>query len=62
MVFKIKLKGKEIKEYTQILTIFTADNEDTGEKLLTIVTSGKSECYSMSEVEDFEVIGCGHCK
>lgn len=30
MVFKIKLKGKEIKEYTQILTIFTADNEDTG--------------------------------
>lgn len=62
MVFKIKLKGKEIKEYTQILTIFTADNEDTGEKLLTIVTSGKSECYSMSEVEDFEIIGCGHCK
>lgn len=62
MVFKIKLKSKEIKEYTQILTIFTADNEDTGEKLLTIVTSGKSECYSMSEVEDFEIIGCGHCK
>lgn len=62
MVFKIKLKGKEIKEYTQILTIFTADNENTGEKLLTIVTSGKSECYSMSEVEDFEVIGCRHCK
>ena len=62
MVFKIKLKGKEIKEYTQILTIFTADNEDTGEKLLTIVTSGKGECYSMSEVEDFEIIGCGHCK
>lgn len=62
MVFKIKLKGKEIKKYTQILTIFTADNEDTGEKLLTIVTSGKSECYSMSEVEDFEIIGCGHCK
>lgn len=61
MVFKIKLKGKEIKEYTQILTIFTADNEDTGEKLLTIVTSGKSECYAMSEVEDFEVIGCGKC-
>lgn len=61
MVFKIKLKDKEIKEYTQILTIFTADNEDTGEKLITIVTSGKSECYSMSDVEDFEVIGCGKC-
>ena len=30
MVFKLKLKDKEIKEYTQILTIFTADNEDTG--------------------------------
>lgn len=62
MVFKIKLKGKEIKEYTQILTIFTANNDNTGEKLLTVVTSGKSECYSMSEVEDFEIIGCGHCK
>ena len=62
MVFKIKLKGKEIKEYTQILTIFMTDNEDTGEKILIIVTSGKSECYSMSEVEDFEIIGCGHCK
>ena len=62
MIFKLKLKNKEEKEYTQILTIFTADNEDTGEKLLTIVTSGKSECYSMSEVEDFEIIGCGHCK
>lgn len=62
MVFKIKLKGKEIKEYTQILTIFTANNDNTGEKLLTVVTNGKSECYAMSEVEDFEIIGCGHCK
>lgn len=62
MVFKIKLKGKEIKEYTQILMIFTADNENTGEKLLTIVTNGKIEWYSMSEVEGFEIIGCGHCK
>ena len=62
MVFKIKLKGKEIKEYTQILTIFTANNDNTGEKLLTVVTSGKSKCYAMSEVEDFEIIGCGHCK
>ena len=62
MVFKIKLKGKEIKEYTQILTVFTANNDNTGEKLLTVVTSGESECYSMSEVEDFEIIGCGHCK
>lgn len=61
MVFKLKLKDKEIKEYTQILTVFTANNEDTGEKLLTVVTSGKSECFAMSEVEDFEVIGCGKC-
>lgn len=61
MIFKLKLKNQETKEYAQILTVFTADNENTGEKLLTIVTSGKSECYSMSEVEDFEVIGCGHC-
>ena len=61
MVFKLKLKNQETKEYTQILTVFTAKNDNTGEKLLTIVTSGKSECYSMSEVEDFEIIGCGHC-
>lgn len=61
MVFKLKLKNQEIKEYTQILTVFTADNENTKEKLLTIVTSGKSECYSMSDVQDFEVIGCGKC-
>ena len=61
MVFKLKLKNQETKEYTQILTVFTADNEDTKEKLLTIVTSGKSECYAMSEVQDFEVIGCGKC-
>ena len=61
LIFKLKLKNQEEKEYTQILTIFTANNEETGEKLLTIVTSGKSECYSMSEVEDFEVIGCGKC-
>ena len=62
MIFKLKLKNKEEKEYTQILTVFTANNDDTGEKLLTVVTSGKSEYYSMSEVEDFEIIGCGHCK
>ena len=61
MIFKLKLKNKEEKEYTQILTVFTANNEETGEKLLTVVTSDKSECYSMSEVEDFEVIGCGKC-
>lgn len=61
MVFKLKIKNQEVKEYTQILTIFTANNDDTGEKLLTVVTSGKSECYSMSDVEDFEVIGCGKC-
>lgn len=61
MVFKLKIKNQEVKEYTQILTVFTADNEDTGEKILTIVTSGKSECFAMSEVEDFEVIGCGKC-
>lgn len=62
MIFKLKLKNKEENEYTQILTVFTANNDNTGEKLLTVVTSGKSECYSMSDVEDFEVIGCGHCK
>ena len=62
MIFKLKLKNKEEKEYTQILSVFTANNDNTGEKLLTVVTSGKSECYAMSEVEDFEVIGCGHCK
>ena len=45
MVFKIKLKNQEVKEYTQILEIFTANNDNTGEKLLTVVTSGKSECY-----------------
>ena len=61
MVFKLKLKNQETKEYTQILTVFTANNDDTGEKLLTVVTSGKSECYAMSDVEDFEVIGCGKC-
>lgn len=61
MVFKLKIKNQEVKEYTQILTVFTANNEDTGEKFLTIVTSGKSECFAMSEVEDFEVIGCGKC-
>ena len=61
MVFKIKLKNQEVKEYTQILEIFTANNDNTGEKLLTVVTSGKSECYAMSEVGDFEVIGCGKC-
>ena len=61
MIFKLKLKNQEEKEYTQILTVFTANNDDTGEKLLTVVTSGKSECYSMSDVEDFEVIGCGKC-
>lgn len=61
MVFKLKLKNQEVKEYTQILTVFTANNEDTGEKLLTIVTSGKSECYAMSDVQDFEIIGCGKC-
>lgn len=61
MVFKLKLKNQEAREYTQILTVFTANNDNTGEKLLTVVTSGKSECYSMSEVEDFEVIGCGKC-
>lgn len=59
MIFKLKLKNQEEKEYTQILTVFTANNEETGEKLLTIVTSGKSECYAMSEIEDFEIIGCG---
>lgn len=62
MVFKLKIKNQEVKEYTQILTVFTANNNNTGEKLLTVVTSGKSECYAMSEVEDFEVIDCGHCK
>ena len=62
MVFKLKIKNQEMKEYTQILTVFTANNDDTGEKLLTVVTNGKSECYAMSEVEDFEIIGCGHCK
>ena len=61
MIFKLKLKNKEEKEYMQILTVFTANNDDTGEKLLTVVTSGKSECYAMSDVEDFEVIGCGKC-
>lgn len=61
MVFKIKLKNQEEKEYTQILTAFTANNEDTGEKLLTIVTTAKSECYNMAEIEDFEIIGCGKC-
>ncbi|MBQ2174029.1 MAG: hypothetical protein II453_02795 [Alphaproteobacteria bacterium] len=61
MVFKIKLKDKEIKEYTQIVNAFTADNEETGQKLLTIVTNGKAEVYDMSEVQDFEVIGCGKC-
>ena len=61
MVFKLKLKNQETKEYTQILTIFMANNDDTGEKLLTIVTSDKSECYAMSDVQDFEVIGCGKC-
>ena len=61
MVFKIKLKNQEVKEYTQILEIFTANNDNTGEKLLTVVTSGKSECYAMSDVQDFEIIGCGHC-
>lgn len=61
MVFKLKLKNQETKEYAQILTVFTADNENTKEKLLTIVTSGKSECYAMSDVQDFEVIGCGKC-
>ena len=65
MVFKLKLKNQEEKEYTQILTVFTANNDNTGEKLLTVVTSGKSECYAecyaMSDVEDFEVIGCGKC-
>ena len=45
MIFKLKLKNQEEKEYTQILTA--------------IVTSGKSECYAMSEIEDFEIIGCG---
>lgn len=59
MLFKLKLKNQQTKEYTQILTVFTANNDNTGEKLLTVVTSGKSECYAMSEVEDFEVIGCG---
>lgn len=59
MLFKLKLKNQQTKEYTQILTVFTANNDNTGEKLLTVVTSGKSECYSMSDVEDFEVIGCG---
>lgn len=61
MVFKLKIKNQEVKEYTQILEVFTADNEDTREKLLTIVTSGKSECYAMSDVQDFEIIGCGKC-
>ena len=61
MVFKLKIKNQEVKEYTQILTVFTANNDNTGEKLLTVVTNGKSECYAMSEVEDFEVIGCGKC-
>ena len=62
MVFKLKIKNQGVKEYTQILAVFTANNDNTGEKLLTVVTSGESECYSMSEVEDFEIIGCGHCK
>jgi hypothetical protein len=48
MAFKLKIKNQEVKEYTQILTVFTANNDDTGEKLLTVVTSCKSECYSMS--------------
>ena len=61
MVFKLKIKNQEVKEYTQILEIFTANNDNTGEKLLTIVTSGKSECYAMSDVQDFEIIGCGKC-
>lgn len=61
MVFKIKLKDKEIKEYTQIVNAFTADNEETGQKLLTIVTNGKAEVYDVSDVQDFEVIGCGKC-
>lgn len=61
MVFKLKLKDKEIKEYTQIVNAFTADNEETGQKLLTIVTNDKAEVYDMSEVQDFEVIGCGKC-
>ena len=59
MIFKLKLKSKEEKEYTQILTVFTANDEETGEKLLTVVTSGKSECYAISEIENFEIIGCG---
>ena len=45
MIFKLKLKNQEEKEYTQILTVFTANNDNTDEKLLTIVTSGNSECY-----------------
>ena len=43
------------------IILFIVQIKDTGEKLLTVVTSGKSECYSMSDVEDFEVIGCGKC-
>lgn len=61
MLFKLKLKNQQTKEYTQILTVFTADNEDTKEKLLAIVTNNKSECYNMSEVEDIEIIGCERC-
>lgn len=61
MVFKLKLKNQEAREYTQILTVFTANNDNTGEKLLTIVTSGKAEVFSVKDVEDFEVIGCGKC-
>ena len=33
MIFKLKLKNKEEKEYTQILSVFTANNDNTGEKL-----------------------------
>lgn len=61
MVLKITTKDNKVTEFTNIEFAFTADNFRK-EKNLIILTETVSECYSMSEIEDFEIIGCGHCK
>ena len=60
MIFKVSLKNGTKYEFQNILSAYTADNDETGEKFLTVITKINAQCYPMQDVKDIEVIGCGN--
>jgi hypothetical protein len=59
MVLKLRLKGEQIKEYNDILTAYSTENEETKEKIFVIVSKSGSVQISMNEVKGFTVVECG---